>query len=88
MIETGEGYVPDFILDDRRSLIAEDEWESDKAEVVEIAAYYKRASAGVWTWLAVLTVALAAIAHNLTRAAGVLASAATPGPAAPPSAPT
>ena len=32
--------------------------------------------------------ALAAIAHNLTRAAGVLASAATPGPAAPPSAPT
>jgi predicted nucleic acid-binding Zn-ribbon protein len=62
MIETGEGYVPDFILDDRRSLIAEDEWESDKAEVVEIAAYYKRASAGVWTWLAVLTVALAAIA--------------------------
>ena len=62
MIETGEGYVPDFSLDDRRSLSAEDEWESDKAEVVEIAAYYKRASAGVWTWLAVLTVALAAIA--------------------------
>ena len=36
-----------------------EDWETDRLEVEGIPAYYNRRSAGVWAYLAALTVALA-----------------------------
>jgi hypothetical protein len=65
MIEANEEYPPELILDDHHRSNTKKDWEADRAEADEIPAYYKRRSAGVWTCLAALTVALGiAIAYG------------------------
>ncbi|MGO8792219.1 MAG: hypothetical protein ACLQVL_33190 [Terriglobia bacterium] len=59
MIPASEENALEFNLDRRDRSHNAQAWEGDRAESEEIPAYYKRRSAGVWTWLATLTVALA-----------------------------
>lgn len=52
--------MPELILDDSKRYLAAEEWEDDQAS--EVSAYDKRKSAGVWTALATLAVAVAIMA--------------------------
>jgi hypothetical protein len=58
MIEANEGYPPELILDDQHRSRSREDWEADRAEAEEVPPYFRRRSAGMWTCLAVLTVAL------------------------------
>lgn len=67
MIEANEGYPPELLFDDHHPSNTKEKWEADRAEAEEVPAYYKRRPAGVWTCLAVLTVALGvAVAYGYT----------------------
>ncbi len=61
MIPASEENALELNLDRRDRSQGVQAWENDRAESEEVPAYYKRRSAGVWTWLATLTVALAVI---------------------------
>ena len=74
MTPASERCSPEFILEDRGRVESADDWESDRAEADEVAAYYKRRAAGVWTALAVLVVALAAVTlygYSVLRRQGI-----------------
>ena len=58
MIEANEGFPPELLSDDHNRSRSREYWESDRQEVEEVPAYYSRRSAGVWTCLAALSVAL------------------------------
>ena len=61
MIPPSESKALELDMDDRnRSQIVEDS-ERERAEVEDVAAYYKRRSAGVWACLAALTVIFAVV---------------------------
>ena len=62
MIRAGEGCAPEFEDHLDRAQAAKD-WAGDRSsEVEDVPAYIKRRSAGVWTCLATLAVALAVVA--------------------------
>jgi hypothetical protein len=74
MTHASERCSPEFILEDRGRVESADDWESDRAEADEVAAYYKRRAAGVWTAIAVLVVALAAVTlygYSVIRRQGI-----------------
>jgi len=60
MIQANEDCAPELVLDthNRPQARSLEDWEFDRPEIEEAAAYYKRRSAGVWACLATLAVAL------------------------------
>jgi hypothetical protein len=61
MIQASERYAPEFEMDHLDRSQATRDWASDRPEVEDVPAYFKRRSAGVWTCLATLAVALAVV---------------------------
>ncbi|HXW15456.1 MAG TPA: hypothetical protein VEN79_13185 [Terriglobia bacterium] len=74
MIQGNDRCAPEFEMDGIHRFEAARNWESDRPEMEDVPAYFKRRSAGVWTCLATLAVALAVVVaygYSVLRQEGI-----------------